>query len=73
MCQFVYLVRDRKLYIVGSGDGYFVRFDNGSPLMDTEPMNAARMEVSRAEKVIERLETLGLAGRLIPIVYGRMR
>lgn len=61
------------LYIVNSGDGYFVRFDSNTPLLDTDPLCATRMEEEQAKKTIEQLEALGFAGELVGLRFARLK
>ncbi len=59
------------MYIVSSGGGYFIRFENGSPLMDTDPVCASRLKGRQAEEVIRQLEKMGFVGELIEIIFGK--
>ena len=60
------------MYIVSSGEGYFVEFDNGSPLMDTDIMRASRVSGDRAVEIIEQLDSMGFVGDLVEVRWGRM-
>jgi len=61
------------MYIVNSGDGHFVRFDGGNPLMDTDPLCATRMSKKQAVAVIDKLNVLGWVGELIRLVFAKMK
>lgn len=54
-----------KVYIVSSGDGYFIEFANDTPVMDSDPVCATRMERVQAERIVERLGKLGFVGKLV--------
>jgi hypothetical protein len=47
--------------------GYFIKFENESPEMTTDPLEATRLTLKRALKIISKIEQLGLEGRLINI------
>lgn len=69
----LYATEEETLYIVGSKDGYFVRFENDTPLMITDPICATRMKAGRAVKVSKRLGELGFVGNLTELRFGRMK
>jgi len=64
---------DSLTHIVGSGGGYFVRFGDHSPLMDSDPLCATRMTKEQAEKVVGRLGELGFVGELIGLRFAKTR
>ncbi len=60
-------------YIVSSGDGYFIRFDNNTPFMDSDPVSATRMRKTLACEIIDKLIDLGYCAGLIKIIHARIR
>lgn len=60
-------------YIVQSGSGYFIRFDNGTPFMDSDPVCATRMNKKMAMRTIAKLSCAGWCGELIKIIHARIR
>lgn len=60
-------------YIVSSGNGYFVRFDNDTPFMDSDPVCATRMSGKAASGIMSQLIDLGYYAELIAIIRARIR
>ena len=47
------------LCIIKSGSGYFIKFDNGSPLMSSDLNNATRFIIEQALEIKDKLEKQG--------------
>jgi len=62
-----------KEYIVCSGNGYFIKFDNDTPFMDSDPVGATRMSRVSAYETMDRLVDLGYYAELIEIVRASLR
>lgn len=62
---------DTMKYIVKSGSGYFLRFINGTPEMISDPVSAVRLSLNKANSVIDKLDNLGFAGKLVRFRIGK--
>ena len=61
-----------NLYIIESGDGYFVEFVNDTPLMITDPVSARRMDIADAHTVNDCLERLGFESNIVPVTLAKI-
>lgn len=60
-------------YIVRSGAGYFIRFEeDGTPFLTTDPVEASRGELGQAAAVMDKMEKQGYHADLV-IVSQRYR
>jgi hypothetical protein len=57
----------RIFYGIQSGSGFFVKWENDSPMMDSDPVYAARMNWQESQTVMEKLEKMGLAAERFQI------
>jgi hypothetical protein len=55
-------------YILNSGNGYFIRFDNDTPFMTSDPTCAARVSKALAYEIMDRLVDIGYYAELIKII-----
>ena len=60
-------------YIVESGAGYFIKFDNDTPFMDSDIDGATKMSETSAYEIMDRLVDLGYYAELIKITYIRVK
>jgi hypothetical protein len=64
---------EEQLFIVKSGDGYFIEFVGLSPYLTSDPLEAARMYEAKAIGVIGRLWELGYSAELMEIRVGKIQ
>lgn len=62
-----------KLFIVKSGDGYFLEFVGPGPYLTSDPVEATRLTEAKADSVIGRLWELGFSGELMEVRIGRIK
>jgi len=55
------------LFGVQSGSGYFVRWEKESPLMESDPVCAARMQLEECRVIVEKLEGMGFSAEIFQI------
>lgn len=52
---------------VQSGSGFFVDFENDTPLMNSDPVCAKRMTWQECLDVVEKMEELGFSAKIFQI------
>lgn len=61
-----------QLFVVRSGEGYFLEFVGLSPYMTSDPAEATRLNEAKAIGTIGRLRELGYSGELMEVRIGRI-
>lgn len=59
-------------YIVKSGAGHFVKFQNNTPEMTSDPDEAQQMSLKQAETVAKLLDRLGFSAELVQVRIGEI-
>lgn len=62
---------EEQLFIVRSGDGYFIEFIGLTPHLTSDPVEANRYPEATAMNIIGRLWELGYSAELMEIRIGR--
>jgi len=58
-------IKDKDVFIIRSGSGYFVRFNGINPFMVSTPLLATRFNYYNAIEILLRFEKLGYQAELI--------
>ncbi len=58
-------IKDKDMFIIRSGGGYFIRFNGINPYMVSTPLLATRLNYYDAVGVLLRFEKLGFQAEII--------
>lgn len=64
---------DEQLFIIKSGDGYFIELAGLTPHLTSDPVEATRYPEATAMNIIGRLWELGYSAELMEIRIGKFK